>query len=392
MNSSYDLAHEILPVGKHLQANSHEFRITPQGTALIALYPHRETDCTGLGLGKKCWIQDGWFQEIDIESGKLLFEWKASEHIGWKDVYSTPCRKDGYGTSRKDSFDWFHLNAIDKTEEGDYVVSARYLHAIICICGKTGEMLWQLGGKKNQFTSEDGALDFSWQHHVTWQGNNTLSLFDNHANSVLHAPSKHSKGMVIKLDLENMKASLLGKYIHPDEILNVSQGSVQLLSNSSNVLVGFGNSPTWVEYTKEGEVLCSTHFAPKVDFELVDFGWAKSYRIFKNPWVGRPRTVPDIKVNSRNAWVSWNGATEVAFWRLQTAKSKDAEEGEFATVQELEKRGFETTFTLEGKKEAWMRVVALDGEKNIMASSVVVKRPASGSVSYSATLRHSLCH
>lgn len=384
LNSSYEVAYEITPVGKHLKGDSHEFCITPQGTALIALYPKRQTDCTDLHLGKSCWIRDGWFQEIDIETGALLFEWKASEHVGWKDVYSEPCRKDGYGTSKKDAFDWFHLNAIDKTDEGDYVVSARYLHAIVCISGKTGEILWQLGGKNNNFTSEDGALDFKWQHHVTWLGNNTLSLFDNHANSVLHKPSRKSKGMIIQLDFEGMKAKLMGEYVHPDEILNVSQGSVQVLPESGNVLVGFGNSPTWVEYTSEGEVLCSAHFAPKVDFEVVDMGLVKSYRIFKEAWVGRPKTLPDVKVEREKVWVSWNGATEVQGWRLEVGRER---EGKFEVVQELEKGGFETSFLLgdvERKERGnvrWARVAALDSEGKVMAVSEAVKTPRTGSVS-----------
>ncbi|RFU31497.1 hypothetical protein B7463_g4795, partial [Scytalidium lignicola] len=346
LNSSYEVAYTVRPHGKGLKGDSHEFRITPQGTALITIYHKHKADCTDLGLGKSCWIQDGLFQEIDIETGDLIYEWRATDHIRMTDVFSSPSMKDGHGKSKDDAFDFFHINSVDKIDSGDYLISARYMHAVVCISAKTGDILWQLGGKNNQFKDLNSATDFAWQHHVTWQGNNTISLFDNHANNVFHSPSKHSKGMLIRLDMENMTASLLQKYVHPDEILNVSQGSVQLLPESGNVLVGFGNSPTWVEFSADGEVLCSAHFAPHLAYEILDFGFAKSYRIFKSPWVGRPKTVPDVRAKGGKVYVSWNGATEVTGWRLETAKALKAKDDEFVTIQELERNGFETSFTL----------------------------------------------
>lgn len=294
------------------------------------------------------------------------------------DVFSSPSRKDGHGKSKADAFDFFHINSVDKMDSGDYIISARYMHAIVCISGKTGEILWQVGGKNNRFEDVNGATNFAWQHHVTWQGNNTISVFDNHANSVLHSPSEYSQGMILHLDMENMTVTLLGKYVHPDKILNVSQGSVQVLPESGNVLVGFGNSPTYVEYAADGEVLCAAHFAPHLLFELVDFGLVKSYRVFKRPWVGRPKTVPNLKVEGGKVYVSWNGATEVSGWRLETAKARD---NEFATVQEVERDGFETSFTLDKKVDGRVRVVALDAAKVILAHSAAVSIHERSSVS-----------
>ncbi|KAL3419285.1 secreted protein [Phlyctema vagabunda] len=379
LDSSYKVAYKIYPHGKGLKGDSHEFRITPQGTALIAIYHKRQADCTDLRLGKSCWIQDGIFQEIDIETGNLLFEWRATDHISMKDVYSKPSRKDGYGTSKKDAFDFFHINSVDKIESGDYIISARYMHAVVCVSGKTGEVLWQLGGKKNGFQDLNGATDFAWQHHVTWHGNNTMTLFDNHANNVFHSPSSHSKGMMINLDLEKMTASLLHKYVHPDKILNVSQGSVQLVPESGNVLVGFGNSPTYVEYTPEGEVLCSAHFAPHLMFEIIDFGLVKSYRVFKSRWVGKPKTVPDVKVKNEKIYASWNGATEVTGWRLESAKVPNPKDDDFMTIRELKRDGFETSFALD-KAHKFVRVAALDAAKEVMAYSAVVKSQSPSSI------------
>ncbi|KAL2421831.1 hypothetical protein ABEF95_008290 [Exophiala dermatitidis] len=376
LDASYEVAYRIYPHGKGLKGDSHEFRITPQGTALITIYHKRKADCTDLKLGKSCWIQDGIFQEIDIETGDLLFEWRATDHIPMSHVFSSPSRKDGHGKSKKDAFDFFHINSVDKIDSGDYIISARYMHAVVCISGKTGEVLWQLGGKSNSFQDLNGATDFAWQHHATWLGNNTMSVFDNHANNVFHSPSSHSKGMIIRLDMENMTASLVQKYVHPDEILNVSQGSVQLLPESGNVLVGFGNSPTYIEYSADGEVLCDAHFAPHLIFEILDFGFVKSYRVFKSPWVGRPKTVPDVKIKNQKVYVSWNGATEVREWRLETAHASDAEGHEFATIHQLERDGFETSLPLD-KANRYVRVAALDAAREVLAYSTVVRTHSS---------------
>ncbi|OWP04242.1 hypothetical protein B2J93_9310 [Marssonina coronariae] len=368
LNSHYEVAHRITPVGKGLRADSHEFRITPQGTALIVIYKKIQTDCTDLGLGPSCWVQDGWIQEIDIATGELRFEWHATDHIQMTDVFSAPSRKDGHGRSKSDAFDFFHINSVDKMPSGDFLVSARYMHAVLCVSAATGAVRWQLGGKNNAFRDLNGATDFSWQHHVTWLGNDTISLYDNHANHVLHSLKEHSKAMIIRLDLEQMTAELRHKYVHPDHILNVSQGSVQVVNETGNVLVGFGNAPTYVEFTPEGEVLCQAHFAPHLTYELLDLGLAKSYRVFKHAWVGRPKTRPDVAVKRGRLYVSWNGATEVTGWRLESAPAPEAE---FVTLQEMRKEAFESSFALD-RAQRYVRVVALDATQAAMARSVAV--------------------
>lgn len=373
------MAYVIRPRGKGLKGDSHEFRITPQGTALITIYHKRQTDCTLLGLGKTCWIQDGMFQEIDIETGNLIFEWRSTDHIEMSDAFSSPCHKDGYGKSQQDSFDWFHINSVYKLPAGDYIVSARYMHAVMCISGTTGELLWQLGGKKNSFKDLDSAITFEWQHHAVWLGNNTLTVFDNHANNVFYTHGKHSRAMIIQLDLEKMTASLLQDYIHPDEIVNVSQGSAQRLPKTENIFVGFGNSPNFVEFDADGTVLCSARYAPQIVFGILDFGIVKSYRIFKKHWKGSPTALPNMKIVKGQVYVSWNGATEVQSWQLQTSET---ESNSFTPLQQLESDSFETAFTL-AEDQGFVRVAAMDEAGSILTYSPVHKIPRPMPVSLS---------
>jgi hypothetical protein len=368
--------------GVDLSGDLHEFRITSEGTALLTIYYNHEVDCTDLGLGKSCWINDSLFQEVDIETGDLIFEWRATDHVRMSDAFIRPEGNDG--RSEENSYDFFHINSIDKIDSGDYIISSRYMHAVLCISAKTGDVLWQLGGKHNKFKDVNGATDFSWQHHATWQGNNTITLFDNHSNNIFHSWSDYSKGMLIQLDMEKMTATLIKMYVHPDEILAISQGSIQVIPESGNVLVGFGNSPTYTEFSADGDVLCSGHFGPHLIFEILDLGIVKSYRAFKSTWVGRPKTLPEVKVEDRRVYVSWNGATEVAWWRLETAKAPNAKDDELVTIQELERNGFETSFALDGV-DGFVRIVALDAAKDVIAYSAVVRAKSSSLVRVTTT-------
>jgi hypothetical protein len=366
-------------VGVGLGGDLHEFHITADDTALITIYHNHEIDCTDLGFDSTCWINDGLFQEIDIETGDLIFQWQASDHVRMSDSSVTPKGKDGQNEDL--SFDFFHINSIDKDDQGNYIISSRYMNAVMCI-SPSGETLWSLGGVNNSFQdlSEGDATNFAKQHHANWHANNTLSLFDNHGDDVFHPRAEYSRGMKISLDLVENTATLIESYAHPEEILAASQGSMQILDNG-NAFVGFGNSPAYTEFNADGEVLCDAHFGPSLIFEILDLGLVKSYRAFKSQWIGRPSTPPDIKVKGGRVYVSWNGATEVKSWRLQGAEDVSAAEEDFVTIQELEKDGFETSFELDQVSEGSIRVVALDAKRSVLASTAVVSAASSEPVS-----------
>jgi hypothetical protein len=362
-----------------LNGDLHEFHITTNNTALITIYHNHETDCTELGLGSTCWINDSLFQEIDIETGELIFQWQASDNVNMDDTFRRPSGNDG--KTEEDAFDFFHINSVDKDPLGNYYISSRYMHAVLCI-SPSGKTLWHLGGKNN-FTdlSEGEATNFSWQHHANWHANNTLSIFDNHGDNVFHNRGEFSRGLKVSLDLEDMTATLVEAFVHPDEILATSQGSMQILPDSGNILLGFGNSPAYTEFSPDGQVLCDANFGPGLIFEILDVGLVKSYRAFKSHWVGTPKTSLDVKVKDGRAYVSWNGATEVKSWRLQGVDKVNAAEEEFITIQELERDDFETSFELDGVAEANVRVVALGEKREVLAFSAVVSTESSTSVS-----------
>lgn len=336
------------------------------------VYDKVPADLTSVGGPKDGWLWDGTFQEVNIETGELIFEWRASQHLPFSGAYRG---REGHGTSNADPWDFFHLNSVDKDEKGNFLVSSRYYHSLTYIDGRTGEIIWELGGRNNMFEdlSDGAATSISWQHHARFrEGGKSITIFDNSSRGK-GAPIHTSRGLWIEIDQEKMTAKVRGQYWNPTPISSQSQGSVQVLDNG-NVLVDYGYNAAWTEFTPAGEPICEVHMGPQKDF---DQGHIITYRAFKHPWVGRPTTPPTWLIPNKEkeiGYVSWMGATEVRTWVLEGSHAKesdgDAEEGAFEFVNAIPKSGFETTITIpDNNTYPYLRIAGLDNAGNRLGTS-----------------------
>ncbi|PSK41830.1 hypothetical protein B9Z65_9216 [Elsinoe australis] len=424
LNSSYKEQGRVKAMNG-LTADLHELVITPDGTALITVYEARQVDRVDLNdlntTLDSMYMWDCLFQEIDIANKELIFEWRASNHYGINDTFHEP----GETGSADNPFDWFHINSVQKDKLGNYIVSARYTHSVTYIDGMTGSVLWILGGKRNNFQdlSDGNATDFAWQHdarlhdldafpqtmhdsisahNLPLNGRRTqlLTLFDNAAEDILHS-RPYSRGLLLELTYpshpekplltqqerdhpsphSSYTARLIHPYVHPAHISSSSQGSLQLLPSQTlgedpRLLIGYGFNAVWTTFDPNGTAVCDVRFAPSASWETGD---VQSYRVFQSRWVGRPRTVPQVALagdcdrNGDRVYVSWNGATEVRGWRVQTAlhqRSRRWGRRDWFDVVSVEKKGFETGIALEGRMVfRWVRVVALDADGRELGAS-----------------------
>lgn len=370
IDSSYQIYKNFSAAGT-LHGDLHEFRITKNGTALLTAYELKPTDLSAFGVSGEGWIYDSLFQEVDIATGKLLFQWRASDHLPVTESFS-PIQKNG--RERKKAWDYMHINSVDKNDEGNYLISLRYGCTLLCI-SQTGEILWRLGGKHNSFkdlTPGAAATNFAWQHHAMWHENSTMvSVFDNGAFDKLIHTAEYSRGLLISLDYDAMTATLVQDYVAPQRFLAPSQGSVQLLPDG-NVLVGWGHTPAFTEFSASGEVLCDMHIGAT---RIASLGRSKNYRTFKYSWVGRPKTAPSVVLKSaENAlYVSWNGATEVERWVLEASDST-TEDAKFFQIGGSFKEQFETKIHVPQDADEYLRVAAIDEQGNVLGYSGIVDK------------------
>lgn len=379
LDSTYTQKYVVSPIGMY-EGDLHDFQITSNDTALLMIYDPIPMDLSSIGGPKLGWIYDGVFQEVNLETGELLFQWRVSDFYALSDSY-TPVEHNGHG--RSSAYDHSHINSVDKDDQGRYLVSMRHLHSVACIDGATGEVLWSLGGKRNTFAdaSSGAATGFSWQHDARWRGPNRLSLFDNaaHNNDNLSAISR---GMIVDLDMEAWQATLVQSFNHPHDMMAVSQGNVQLL-DTGNVLVGWGHSAAFTEFSPDGGVLCNVHFGASAFFT---FGRVVSYRIFKFDWVGHPLTIPDAEVTPESVFVSWNGATEVAEWRVEAWDGEDLTNMTFSTVDQVPRHGFETEIPLTAEVDSFFRIRAINSNGDGLGMTELLQRLPASSARVSANM------
>ena len=329
-----------LRTGKGHAADLHEFIITNRNTALVSAW---EPVAVAGGT-----VVNGIVQELELPSGRVLFEWKSLDHV--------PLEESHTGFDRNARWDYFHINSIERLVDGHYLVSARNTWGVYKIDGETGNVIWRLGGKKSDFTIGPGAV-FAWQHDARLHRGNLLSLFDDGGAPTVQP---QSKALVLDLDVKRMHASLHRRYVHHPPVVAHALGSTQLLPNG-NVLVGWGTSPYFSEYTDGGRLV--------FDARLPAGG--QNYRTLRFPWRGKPHNPPAAKATRHAAGhlvhASWNGATELAQWRLEIGKSL----GGLAFERTVPKAHFETRIAVPAGN-AYARVTALDKAGKPLGSSKVV--------------------
>lgn len=379
LNASYDVVRTVKPAptadGTQLLGDLHDFVITEAGTALMTIYQTRPRDMTAKYGIESGWIFDSLFQEVDIATGQLVFQWRASDHFAVQDTFAP--LKRGFGKHAAKAFDFFHINSVakmpNKDGRGDYIVSSRYMCAVICVSGTTGDVLWQLGGRNNSFEdlSDGQATNLHWQHHAVWhEDTQELSVFDNGAYDKLET-AEYSRGMRIRLGLDSTPPTveLVQAYVAPQKLLAQSQGSVQVLSETDTVLVGWGHIPAYTEFdSKTGSPLCDVHLCP---LGFAALGWCKNYRTAKHHWVGKPSTLPSIAMRPAEhaVYVSWNGATEVRSWQLQTRVNSKSEFVNHGPA--VAKNDFEARLDVPSSAKT-VRIAALDRHGKVLAYSEAV--------------------
>jgi hypothetical protein len=339
--------------GNGYPVDIHEFNLTPNGTALVLAYRAVRWDLRPLGSRVNKAAIDGIVMEIDVATGRVLFEWHSLGHIPLTESYRHP-RADR-------PVDYVHLNSVALDRDGNFLVSARNTSTVYKIDRRTGNIIWRLGGKHSTFALPKYAR-FVGQHDFSRAPDGTYILFDN-AN--VTTPVKWvARGLVFSIDAKGRTATLVRAFSQPQKKGSTTQGSIQPLADGHYVLGWGGGIPQVSEFSSGGTLL--------FDARLV--GRAESYRAYRVEWTGRPVRPPDLAVATADgkptAYMSWNGATDVAEWRVLTGSSPDR----LAVTTRVPWRGFETAVALP-PSAGYVAVEALDDGGNALDRSKTVEIP-----------------
>jgi hypothetical protein len=141
-----------------------------------------------IGPDEQTYLLDGVYA-FDAD-GVLAAEWHLADHVD-PALLQPGVGMPGFWPQYPDAVDWSHANSVTVTEDGDWLVSFRWLDAVYRIDGQIGtpsfgEVEWVLVGDERSplqstfvLEAEEGLVPgFIGQHHATQQGDR-LWLFDN---------------------------------------------------------------------------------------------------------------------------------------------------------------------------------------------------------------------
>ncbi|HEX4729697.1 MAG TPA: arylsulfotransferase family protein [Solirubrobacterales bacterium] len=269
--------------GNGLSADGHEFLITPQNTALILAYTTATADLTSIGGPANQTVIDGVVQEINIKTGKVLFQWNSADHVPYSQS------EQPLPASPSEPWDWFHINAVKLDTDGNLLIDARDTWTSYKVDRHSGKIIWQLGGKasRNNFNIQaapgqvlnKAGVITAWQHDFEAQGNGIYTFFDNEsagvANTGVDATAEFglSRAVTVKLDQHTHTATLISSFDQPEGLTAPSQGNSQRTA-AGNTVVGWGSLPYFSEFAPNGQLLYNAQFPTGVN----------SYRAYLLPW------------------------------------------------------------------------------------------------------------
>ncbi|MBN2000990.1 aryl-sulfate sulfotransferase, partial [candidate division KSB1 bacterium] len=249
--------------------DEHELQVLENGNYLLIGIKADIVDMSTFVEGGKenAQVYETVIQEFTPDN-EMIYQWRAWDNFDITDMVSPEDPLTG------SSIRFPHMNAIDIDLDGNILLSSRHISEVTKINRQTGEIIWRLGGKNNQFTFVNDPLDgIEMQHDIRIVGPNRYTIFDNgnlHTNSESRVPE-------YELDLEKMTATLVWEYRHDPLRYSHWMGNTQRLSNGNqHINWADGSLPKVTEVTPSGEKVLEMQFVQKYH----------SYRVHRCKWEG----------------------------------------------------------------------------------------------------------
>ncbi len=262
LDSSYTIV-DTYACGNGYTTDLHELLLLPNGHCLLMSYDPQVVDMSTVVPGGNiaATVSGLIIQELDRQKN-VVFQWRSWDHFKITDAT--------HESLTAAAIDYVHGNALDLDADGNLLLSSRHMDEITKIDRGTGEIMWRMGGKNNQFTFVNDSIGYSHQHAIRRLPDGNITLFD---NGNFHSP-QFSRAVEYKLDEKNKTVALVWQFRNTPDNYGVAMGYVDRLPNG-NTLIGWGvSAPSVTEVNSDGVKL----------FELSLPDNVVSYRAYRFVW------------------------------------------------------------------------------------------------------------
>lgn len=347
----------------------HDLQLLDNGHALLLIHDIRLMDLSQVYPGgpEEAPVVGCIVQEID-QNDEVVFEWSSWDYLGEIELVDTNQPLD------RTPLLYFHCNSVEEDQDGNLLLSSRHLDEVTKISRLTGDIIWRMGGRKNdfEFVNDTG---FSYQHDARRLPNGRLTVYD---NGLAHVPPR-SRGVEYVVDEVNMTVRKTAEFRSVPDTYAISMGNMQTLPNG-NRLVGWGFSsmPVLTEFDSQGNRL----------FELSTDPPFRSYRAFRFPWQGFPTWPAALAVEVEDGtaylYFSWNGSTDTVSYKILAGHDPKR----LSQLAAVAKDGFETSFAFHlPDDELWyFRIIPVNDQSVNGISSNLVAAATQGDTVYLAAV------
>jgi hypothetical protein len=224
-------------------------------------------------------------QELD-KNKRVIFEWHGKDHFSLEDV-------DPEYLTDPVNIDWLHFNAVHYDTDGNILLSIKKTNQVVKISRANGNIIWRLGGKKNEFIFTNDSAMFKGQHDIRRLKNGHITLFDNGCGC---SPPHPESAKEYVLDEQNKKAIMVWQYKNNPKYHSLGYCNVQRLPDGKT-LVNYGRSDhlnvIFNLIDKNGKKI----------FEVSSNDSLRNYRAYFYPEVSAKFTLPSIRITYRDSGV-----------------------------------------------------------------------------------------
>lgn len=275
--------------------NGHDWDVDENGHVLLMGQLTSTMDMRELVVGgdSVAEVLDLVVQEFD-DSFELVKTWNSADHFEILDGNEN----SSYLDFTENQIDYVHANGISIDSDTSFLISCRHMDEITKVDRRTGNVIWRLGGKKNQFQFINDELKFSHQHSIRALKNGNILLFD---NGNLRTPQLSS---VVEYDIDeaNKTATLVKRMYRDSAVYSNHQGATQRIHNG-NTLANWGPYwPSFTEFNPDGTTalewdFTGHSFCPRIEkykwqtkvFEIssdsIDFGLWENDSLTHSVWL-----------------------------------------------------------------------------------------------------------